>query len=207
MIITKIEKQKKDKKRYNIFLDDEFYCGLYEDTILKFGLASKDEISEAKIDEIREFDEYIFAKKIAFDYLSYRIRTVAEIRKKLKAKKVSEQSTERVLTHLAELGLTNDEEFARQLASEKIKRKGIGRKLLMQKFFEKGISKSTGEEVLDKVFTEIDEKQIALDNFRKYYPKIKQMDIGDRKRKTFDHLARKGFDFEVINEIIRDNIY
>ncbi|MFI5211820.1 MAG: hypothetical protein ACHQIH_02980 [Ignavibacteria bacterium] len=48
---------------------------------------------------------------------------------------------------------------------------------------------------------------MALDNFRKYYPKIKQKDIGDRKRKTFDHLARKGFDFEVINEIIRDNIY
>jgi regulatory protein len=207
VVITKIEKQKKDKKRYNIFLDDEFFCGLYEDTILKFGLASKDEISEAKMEEIRDFDEYIFGKKIAFDSLAYRIRTVAEIRQKLRAKKVSEPGIEKVLTHLAELGLTSDEEFARQLANEKIKRKGIGRKLIMQKFFEKGISKSTGEEVLEKIFSEVDEKQIALDNFRKYYPKIKQKDIGERKRKTFDHLARKGFDFEVINEIIRDNIY
>lgn len=206
MLITQIERQKKNRKRYNIYLDGEFFCGLYDDTILKYGLRKNDEIPEAKINEIKDFDEYIYGKKIAYDNLSYRIRTVAEIRKKLKSKKISEVTIDKILSHLDELGLTNDEEFARQLINEKIKRKPVGKKLLKQKLFEKGVPKSIGEEALEKAFTEINEKDLALANFNKYFPKLKTKDSKEQKKKTFDHLARKGFDYDVINEIIREYI-
>jgi regulatory protein len=46
MKITRIEKQIKFKNRYNIFLDGEFAFGLYDDTILKFGLRTNDELSD-----------------------------------------------------------------------------------------------------------------------------------------------------------------
>jgi len=206
MQITQIERQKKNRKRYNVYLDDEFFCGLYDDTILKYGLRKNDEITDAKINEIKDFDEYIYGKKIAYDNLSYRIRTVAEIKKKLKSKHISELSINKILVHLEEIGLTNDAEFARQLVNEKIKRKPIGKKLLKQKLFEKGVPKQVGEEVLDKAFTEIDEKDLALENFNKYFPKLKTKDPAERKKKTFDFLARKGFDYSVINEIIRKYI-
>ena len=207
MLITGIEKQKKNRKRYNIYLDGEFFCGLYDDTILKFSLAANDEISAEKIGEIRFFDEYIYGKKAAFDFLSYRNRSVAEIRRKLKSKKVSDSTIERVTSHLQSMGLLNDAEFARQLITEKIKRKPIGKKLLMQKLFEKGVPKETGEQVLENIFTEVDEKELALKNFRKYYRKVKDKDMYEQKRKVFDFLSRKGFDFDVVNEVIRENIY
>jgi regulatory protein len=206
VLITQISKQKKDRKRYNIYLDNEFYCGLYDDTIIKFGLCRGDEISEKKINEIVNFDEYIYGKKIAFDYLSYRIRTVSEIKKKLRSKKISDESIGKVLKHLAELGLTNDEEFAAQLVKEKIKNKPVGRKVLKQKLFEKGISKEVSENVLEKTFSEVDEKELAMRNFRKYKPKLEGIEINSQKKKTFDYLARKGFDFDVIKEIINENI-
>ncbi len=206
MLITQITKQKKDRKRYNVYLDGEFYCGLYDDTILKFGLCRGDEISEKKINEIVNFDEYIYGKKVAFDYLSYRIRTISEIKKKLKSKEISAESIEKVLKHLAELSLTNDEEFAAQLVREKIKNKPVGRKVLRQKLFEKGISKELSESVLEKAFEEVDEKELALRNFRKYFPKIEGTEINSQRKKTFDYLARKGFDFDVIKEIINENI-
>ena len=123
MTITKIEKQKKNNKRYNLYIDKEFFCGIYDDTILKFGIASGDELTEKELSDIRDFDEYMYGKKIAFDYLSYRIRTIAEIKKKLKSKKLTESNIERVIQHLTGLGLVNDEEFARQLINEKIKNK------------------------------------------------------------------------------------
>lgn len=206
LIISKISRQKKDRKRYNVDLDGEFYCGLYDDTILKYQLAAGDEVTEEKITEIRDFDEYIFGKKIAFDYLSYRIRSVDEIKKKLKAKKISENIISKVISHLEELKLVDDEQFATQLAREKIKNKGIGKKVLLQKFFQKGIPKATGEKVLAKLFEEFDEKELALRNFNKYYPKIKDKDKAEQKKKIFDYLARKGFDFDIINEVIREKI-
>jgi len=205
--ITKIERQKKNRKRYNIYLDGEFYCGLYDDTILKYQLAAGDEISEEKIIEIREFDEYIFGKKTAFDFLSYRIRSADEIKKKLKAKKITENIIAKVIAHLEELKLIDDEQFAMQLAREKIKNKGVSRKVLQQKFFQKGIPKEIGESVLGKIFGEINEKELALRNLDKYFPKIKDKEKAEQKKKIFDYLARKGFDFDIISEVIRENIH
>lgn len=206
MLITQISRQKKDRKRYNIYLDEEFYCGLYEDTILKFSLAKGDEISEKKINEIVNFDEYIYGKKTAFDYLSYRIRTVSEIKKKLKSKKISEASIEKVIEHLNELGLTNDEEFAKQLVSEKIKRKPVGKRVLKQKLFEKGIPAKLGDAVIENAFLEIDEKSLVNQSLEKYLPKLKDMEFLEKKKKAFDHLARKGFDFDVIKEALSEKI-
>jgi regulatory protein len=206
MLITQLTRQKKNRKRYNVYLEGEFYCGLYDDTILKYGLCKGDEISEAKINEIVNFDEYIYGKKIAFDYLSYRIRTVSEIKKKLLSKEISEESVEKVLKHMAELGLTNDEEFARQLVNEKIKRKPVGKKVLKQKLFQKGISRELSDSVIEKAFDEVDEKELAMVNFRKYFPRLEGIEINSQKKKIFDYLAGKGFDFDIIKEIINENI-
>ncbi|MBK8980736.1 MAG: hypothetical protein IPM38_00060 [Ignavibacteria bacterium] len=62
MRISRIEKQKKEKQRCNIFIDGIFSAGLYEDTIVKFGLRSGDEISEKEFEKIREYDEFNYAK-------------------------------------------------------------------------------------------------------------------------------------------------
>jgi len=204
MLITKIEKQKKNNKRYNLYIADEFYCGLYDDTILKFGIAAGDDITEEKLQHIREFDEYIYGKKISFDYLSYRIRTVAEIKKKLKSKDISPVIIDKVINHLNELSLVNDEEFAKQLITEKIKNKPAGKRLLQQKLFEKGIAKQVSEIALNKYLTDEAEKQMALKVYDKLKPKLKGADKQKAKQKIYETLARKGFEYDIINEIIRE---
>lgn len=203
MTITKIEKQKKNNKRYNLYIDGEFLCGIYDDTILKFGIASGDELTEKEINDIRNFDEYMYGKKAAFDYLSYRIRSISEIRKKLKTKKLTDENIDRVITHLTELGLVNDEDFARQLVSEKIKNKPAGRRSLEQKLYEKGISKDVSESVLNSILTDESEKELALKLYEKLKPKLKGLEKQEKKKKIYETLARKGFNYDIINEIIR----
>ena len=206
MTITKLEKQKKARQRWNIYADGEFFCGLYEDTILKFGVHVNEELSEKELEEIKSFDEYVYGKNIAYNFLAYRIRTVSEIKKMLKEKKISEKAITKVLELLEKQKLTDDVEFARALIEERLKLKPVGKKILRQKLFEKGVPKLIGEQALEKVFSGIDEKDLALANFRKYYPKIKEKEYPEQKRKVFDFLARKGFDFDVINEIMREEL-
>lgn len=206
MIITGIEKQKRSKNRWNVYVDGAFVCGLYEDTIVKYGVKKDDRISERLFEEIKYYDEYLYAKKIALDYLSYRERSSDEIRKKLRSKSVSQDTIEKVLEHLRVLGLVDDEVFALKLIRDRINRRPAGKRLIRQKLFEKGVSKEIGEKTIGKVFLEVDEKEIALKSFTKYYPKIKPKDIVQQKRKVFEYLARRGFGYEVINEIIRENI-
>lgn len=204
MLITKLERQKKNHKRYNLYLDGEFYCGLYDDTLLKYGLASGDDVTEKQIEEIRGFDEYIYGKRIAFDYLSYRIRTISEIKKRLKKAKLQEETIEKVITHLKELKLVDDEAFARQLVAEKIKNKPSGKRMIEKKLYEMGIPKQVGESVLDELMDEETEKSLAVKVYDKLLPKLQGLDRQDARKKIFAKLASRGFNFDIINEIIRE---
>ncbi len=204
MLISKLERQKKNHKRYNLYLDDEFYCGLYDDTLLKYGLASGDEVTEKQIEDIRGFDEYIYGKKIAFDYLSYRIRTISEIKKRLKKAKLQDETIDKVIAHLKELKLVDDEAFARQLVAEKIKNKPTGKRMLEKKLYEMGIPKQVSEPVINELLDEETEKALALKTYEKLFPKLQGLDRQEARKKIFAKLASRGFNFDIINEIIRE---
>ena len=206
MIITKIEKQKRNKNRWSIYTNDEFAVGVSQDTLLNFGLRINDEITEDTIKKLVEYDEYVFAKKGILDFLSYRIRSTAEIREKLRSKNISPRTSEKVMENLRELGLINDEEFAVQLIQSYISKNPLGRKVILQKLFQKGVPKQICEKVLENIFSSLNEKELAYSNFKKYFPKLRTKDINQKKKKVFDFLARKGFDFDIINEIIKENI-
>ncbi|MCC6865321.1 MAG: RecX family transcriptional regulator [Ignavibacteria bacterium] len=202
MKITKIEKQKKNSKRYNLYISGEFYCGLYEDTIIKYGIASGIQIDESSLQNIRSYDEYIYGKKIALDYLAYRIRTVSEICKKLLSKKLNELTISKVIDHLNKIGLLNDEDFARQLVKEKIKNKMLGRRMLQKKLFEKGIAKQTGDSVLNELLNSDTENLLAFKIYDKIKPKLKHLDSPTAKKKIYETLFRKGFNYDIINNVI-----
>jgi len=206
MLITKIEPQKRNKRRRSIFVDGAFYCGVDEDTLLNFGLRINDEIDSRTLDQVKEFDEFVYAKKLAYDYLSYQPRTVSEIEKKLKTKEISPDTIHKTVEHLRRLGLLNDAEFASQLIASKLSRKPVGKKILLQKLYQKGVKKNISEEVISRIVTPEREKEFALQNFKKIYPKIRHNDNITQRRKIFQFLARRGFDFEIINEVIRENL-
>jgi regulatory protein len=206
MTITKIEKQKRNKDRWNVFIDGIFACGINSDTFLKYQLKTGDNIDENMLREIRNFDEYLFSKKIAFDFLSYRIRSEKEIKDKLKGKDISQSSIERTIEHLKELKLINDEEFARQLITEKLSGKPVGKSVLRQKLVQKGISFAQSDEILKEFFSEDDEKEFVKTNFDKYFRRVEGLEKQQKRKKMFDYLARKGFDFEIIKQVINENI-
>lgn len=206
MIITKIENQKKNKERFNVFIDGQFACGISGDTLVRFSLSTNDEIKEETLDEIKNFDEYLYSKKISYDFLSYRIRSVKEIKDKLKLKEISQGTIEKTIAHLKELKLLDDEEFARQLVKEKLASKPVGKAVLKQKLFQKGISAEISERVLEESFNDSNEKEFVKEIFNKYFGKVKGLDVFKQRKKMFDYLARKGFDFEIIKEVINENI-
>jgi regulatory protein len=206
LVITKIEKQKKNSKRWNLYVDGEFACGISEDTFLNFGLRTNDEITDETIDEIKKFDEYQYSKKSALDFLSYRIRSVKEITDKLKSRKISAGTIEKTIEHLEKLGLINDEEFAKQLVQSKTGRKPAGKSVIRQKLFQKGISKDVAEKVIEELYSSEKEKELILEVYGKYLRKVKGQDKFSRRKKMFEYLMRKGFDVDLINELLNEKI-
>jgi len=202
MKITKLEKQKKDRTRYNIFLDGDFVFGLYDDTILKFGLRSNDELNEIKITEIKEYDEFNYGKKIAYSFLSYRQRSKKELTKKLKDKNISEAVIERIIKLLEDQKYVDDMSYAKIYLETKIRNKPIGKRLLQNKLYEKGIDKDTAEKTLNENYSEEKEIDSAKKLFKKYSKKIKEKDASEKKQKCYRYLISRGFDYEIVNKVV-----
>jgi regulatory protein len=200
MKITKISRQKK-KGRYNIFIDDEFAFGVYEDTLIKFSLASGDEIEDKLIDEIKDTDEFNHAKRSAFYLLSYRQRSRKELEKKLKEKKISGKNINKVLDYLEGKKFINDNEFAKMFFESLVSRKPVGKSLLKRKLKEKGIEDEIIENLISAKFNDDVEMDSAVLLLRKYSKKIDELDKHSKKKKIYQVLYSRGFGYDVINRV------
>ena len=70
--ITKIEVQKKNKERFNLFLDEQFEMGIDIDTLVKFNLKKGQQLEAADMAEIQKYDHYRIGLNKAIQYLSYK---------------------------------------------------------------------------------------------------------------------------------------
>jgi len=199
-IITSIEPQKR-KGRYNIFLDEEFAFGADKETIFHFGLRKNDELSEEKIKEIRDYDEFNLGKKTAFSFLGYKPRTERELRKKLKEKKISEKNIEKTLKVLKDLKYLDDGQYAKMYLEEKLSHKPAGKRLISMKLSEKGIKKEVIEKVMASQYSEDKEKKKAKELLAKYIKKVKAKSDLDKKQKCYRYLLSKGFDYEIVKSV------
>lgn len=202
MKITKIEAQKKDKHRYNIFLDGSFAFGLYEDSVLKYGLRTNDELDENRIKEMREFDEFGYGKKAAYSFLAYKPRSKKELIKKLKQKKISDRIIEDIIELLERQKYLDDKIYAKSYLEDKLINKPIGKRLARMKLFEKGIDKNLIDSTLEENYSDNKEYELAAKLLEKYEKKVKFKDIKDKKNKCYRYLISKGFDFETAGRLL-----
>jgi regulatory protein len=199
MKITSIEKQKK-KGRYNLFLEGEFAFGIYEDTLVKFALRKNDDLTEEKITEIKDYDEYNYGKKVAYDFLYYRQRSEKELRTKLKQKNISRKNSDKVIEFFISHKFLNDEEFARSFTAQELMKKPSGKRLLYRKLLLKGINKEVIERILEMYYPE--ESSAAETLLNKYISKLKDKPLPVQKQKSYNYLISRGFDFDTAKETV-----
>lgn len=207
MKITKIEKQKKNQSRYNIFIEGEFAFGLYDDSLLKHGLRSGDELTESKVEQIRKEDEFIFGKRSAYNFLSRRQRTVKEVEKKLKQLEVSDLTISEVINYFLETGYLNDEDFSKEFIESKIRRRPTGRRIIKSGLRFKGIEDEMAEDLLKKNYSENLELSKAEEAAKKYLSKNEKRfkDILDKRSKLYRHLVSRGFPMDLVQKVVKDH--
>jgi regulatory protein len=203
--ITSIEKQKKEG-RYNIFLDGEFAFGAYKETVFNFGFRVNDELDEKKIKEIKSYDEINFGKKVAYRFLNYKPRSEKEVITKLREKKISQNSISDVISSLKSLNYLDDKQYAKLYIEEKLRYKPEGRRLLEMKLNRKGLEKETVQNIMEENYSEETEIKKIEDLLIKYEKKVKAKSHIEKKQKCFRYLLSKGFDYELITEVINNHL-
>lgn len=142
----------------------------------------------------------------AFRLLSYKPRSVAEMRERLLEKEWAEEPVvDQVINRLKELGYLDDKEFARQLAASRLTIKPLGRTRLRFDLKRRKLQSETIEQALDKAFEEkseedLIEKAIVKRIRLKGVPRNRE-----ESKKLFDFLMRRGFSYELVRRKIHDH--
>lgn len=198
-------------RRFNIFLDGQFAFGADEDLVVKRRLIVGKEILQEELEKILFEAEVGKLIERMYGLFNIRARSEKEIRQKLTiinyqlTKKGQESHSdlviEETINKLKQKGLINDEEFAKTWVESRRRSKNKGKIALKQELLQKGISKEIIDEQLS-IGTEVTEEQLAKQALEKKINSWKNLPILTFKKKAYNFLLYKGFDYDTIRKVV-----
>lgn len=186
---------------YRLILSSGQELLVHEETLLRYRLLTGKELDEPLLNEIQVEDQLQSGYAKALNYLSYRPRSVYEVKQYLAMREVSKQAIEQIINRLAEKGYLDDYSFARKWVNDRNRLKPRGINFLKAELRQKGIDDSTIEEVLSEIDKE-EEIEKAMQIGRKKMIRLKSQPWHDVRPKIGRYLSQKGFTMDVILEIL-----
>ncbi len=142
-------------------------------------------------------------KTDALRLLSFRPRSIEELRQRLRLKKYTAEAIEGVIETFTRQGLLNDALFARFFATSKIYTRPVGKRQLEIDLKKKGLSGPLIQETLGGL-SDYDEKKTALDLARERFLRMADLSGEKKKARLFSFLKRRGFSNDSIFAAIRE---
>ena len=136
-------------------------------------------------------DDYARALQVALRYVSFRQRSVTEVRRRV-GKEFSQPVVEQVLASLSRYGYLDDVEFAQRWRDSRERRRPRGRFALRRELRAKGIA----DNIIDATLENLDESSSAYragERRARRWLADEEMDYQTFRRKMWDFLRRRGF--------------
>ena len=199
--ITALRAQKRNPQRINVYLDGEFAFGLAR--IVAAWLYVGQELEDEKIASLQAEDGREKAYQKALNFLSYRPRSAAEVRRNLGERKANqedrlpEETIEYVIQRLRDNGLLDDTHFAKAWVENRSELRPRSRRALEYELKQHGVDAQTIAQSLE----EVDEQAAAYSLAQKQARKLIELEWKDFRQKMYRSLAQRGFDYETISTV------
>lgn len=204
-IITKIEVQKRNKERVNLFLDGEYALSISAELVYKEHLKVKDNIDYDKLKLLAEKEGFAKCKESALRIVERNYKTEKQVREKLKLKGYEENAIDYSIEFLKEYNFINDNYYASAFINDKSN--SMGSQKIKYNLIQKGVSKEIIEEALSNVNKE-NERDIALDIAKKKLVVIKKKENDNYKisGKLYRYLISKGYEMDIVSDVVKEVI-
>lgn len=198
MKITKLEKK---KRLYLLELDQKETLYVTEDTIVRFFLSRDKTVTAEELEEIKTFAQFSYGKNLALYHLSFKQRTVKEVRDYLTKHEIEPAISQQVIAHLSADKWLDDAAYTQQMIDNNLHSGDKGPLALQQKLAQKGIDKHLSSQLLDQAdFTPVAQR-LAEKTLRKHQGKHSHRSLLDKLTQT---LLQKGFSYSTAKQTIHD---
>ena len=213
MKVTNLEYQKRDPNRVNLYIDDEFFCGISLNTLASEALYEGMEVDASTLDRmlLSDLKERFLTR--ATNYILRSPKTEFQMYRYLKNLSYKKKNVwfredinldwdsfyAEVIGRLKGYKYIDDENFARMFIQSRMRNKPRGKSVLIGELLSKGVSKDLAQRVCDEEID--DESNLLRDTFTKKY-RDQKFDVKDEK--MVNYLLRKGFRWDLIRKFDSD---
>ena len=137
--------------------------------------------------------------------LAAKPRSVKELRERLLEKEWTNGAiVDEVLEKLKEYDYLDDEQYAKTLASSKLRQKPMGKRLLKQRLSQKKLDKETIEQAIEKVYENTPEDEVIELSIKKRLRIKGKPETREDSKKFYDYLLRQGFSYDLVSTKMRE---
>lgn len=193
MEITKLEIQKNNKDRVNLYLDEKYYSGISLELVVREHLKVGLDIDEEYLRNLILEDEKGKALAKAIKYIGTNLKTTKQLRDYLRKKDYNPNTINYVMDKLIEYNYLDDENYARAYVLTYSTK--YGKLKLKSQLKSKGVS----DEIIDKY---LDTANIdSIEKVALKYMKNREFTY-ENCQKLSRFLYSRGYEFEEINSLV-----
>jgi regulatory protein len=194
--ITALRHQKHDSERINVYLDGEYAFAL--PALLAAALQVGQEMNDDQIAALQAEDAEEQAHNRALRFLSYRPRSVAEVRQNLEKHRTSPDVVELVIQRLLAAGYVDDQAFARQWVADRERFRPRAPVALRQELRLKGVP----DDIIAQALVSLDSESSAYHAGATYARRLSTLDQRVYRQKLGAYLLRRGFQHDDVWPVV-----
>lgn len=200
--ITELRPLTKDPSRIAVKLSGVYFGALPLDKVNQLQLAQGKYLTPAFARQLVDAIDEADCRWQALNLLSYRPRSVAEMRRRLSQKEFGKYLVERIIKWLLEKGYLNDAEFAKTLVKAGTEGdRPQGSFVLRRKLWRAGIDDETAKQELAQIESEYENCKRSAESVLKRYGKLPKLKA---RQRLYGYLARRGFSVDDIKSVIAE---
>ena len=151
----RVEKFIKDKtNKYKVIIDDEEYK-LYDDTIIKYNLLSKKDITKKELDDILSYNDELLSYYESIKYITRKLRSEKEIREYLKKKEIDNNIINKTVKKLYDNNFLNEEIYLKSFINDKLNLSHDGPLKIKKDLIKLGLDVNNIDEYINNISNDI----------------------------------------------------
>jgi regulatory protein len=197
VMITGLKTHRTDPRRVDIVLDDRRRMTVPAEAAsgLRLGMVLDPDTAESL--EARAATAEAMGK--VGRMLARRPHAVAEVRRRLRERGFPEAVVDDVVRELESRGDLDDVAFARAWVENRDTFRPRGAAMIRSELIRKGVPR----EAIETALEDFDERRAATAEAGRMAGRWTSLDEDERKHRVYQHLARRGFDHEIIRSVMK----
>ncbi|PYZ96910.1 recombination regulator RecX [Alteribacter lacisalsi] len=205
--VSKITLHKKRNDRYHIYFQkdgrEQYGFTVNEDVLVKHGIQKGVTLTEDQLIVIKKDEEKSKALHRALHFLSFRMRTIKEMRIYLRDQEITDEEVNEIMDRLDDMKLLDDGAFAESYVRTKVNTQKKGPMKIRMELKEKGVAAIYIDRAL-KQFSEEEQYRMAFELAEKKQRSYKNQSIQQMKQKLVQFLVQKGFPAGLASSVVKE---